>query len=350
MKTMDVPVTLLWPIRKSMAAKGLDWEAFCAYADVDNGLLSYPDARIETEELERIMQSAADYTKDSAFGLRQGQAMQLSDLGVLGYAMLHSKTIGDALAAYQKYNDVVCGQYNAEVEIAGDEAVVRMVPRQSGRGFSRHCIEDMTASLVQIILQLSGKPVNLTEASFSHARQAPVEAYAAAFGGVIPLFGQEHNALAFRKEVLDYPVLGADSRLFAVFEGVVEDVRKTLVQGLVLSSRLREWILSSMSFFFPSLQDAAKEMRMSARTLQARLKEEGTTYNRLANEVRRELAIRYLARPEHTVTEIAYLLHFSEPSSFHAAFKKWTGKAPGEYRAENGHIASLQAAFGMASD
>ena len=336
MKTMDVSATLLWPIRKTMALKGLDWEAFCAYAGVDTGLGGGADARIETEELERIVQSAADYTKDPAFGLHQGRAMHLTDLGVLGYVMLHSRTIGDALAAYQKYNDVVCSQYNAEIEIAGDLAVIRMVPRQPGRGFSRHCIEDMAASLVQIMFQLSGKPVRLTGASFSHARQAPAEDYAAAFGGAPLLFEQEQNALSFRKEVLDDPVLGADSRLFAVFEGVAEDARKMLAKGAVLSSRLREWILSCMPSFFPTLHDAAREMRMSPRTLQARLKEEETTYNRLANDVRRELAKRYLAQPEHTVAEIAYLLHFSEPSSFHAAFKRWTGKAPGEYRAEHG--------------
>lgn len=67
---------------------------------------------------------------------------------------------------------------------------------------------------------------------------------------------------------------------------------------------------------------------MSPRSLQARLKE-GTSYNRLAGELRKELAVRYLAREEHSIAEVAYLLHISEPSAFHSAFNKWTGMTPG---------------------
>lgn len=87
-----------------------------------------------------------------------------------------------------------------------------------------------------------------------------------------------------------------------------------------------------MGFHFPNLQEAAKEFLMSPRTLQLRLKAENTSYNRLANEVRKELAIRYLAQTEYTIGEIAYLLHFSEPSAFQTAFRKWTKLTPGEYR------------------
>jgi AraC-like DNA-binding protein len=83
---------------------------------------------------------------------------------------------------------------------------------------------------------------------------------------------------------------------------------------------------------FPTLREAARELLMSARTLQSRLKTENTSYNRLANEVRKELAIRYLAQPEYSVGEIAYLLHFSEPSAFQTAFRKWTDATPREYR------------------
>ncbi|WP_160499643.1 AraC family transcriptional regulator [Paenibacillus dendrobii] len=332
MKKEDVSVSMLWPIRKSIVTRGYDWEEFCTKAGIEGGLLSQTEARIEAGRFEQIVQAAADFTEDHAFGLHQGQAMNLADLGVLGYVMLHSETIGEALAAYQKYNYVVCSQYNAKLEYADGHALIHLVLNHSAQGgFSRHCIEDMAVSLVQIMLQLSGKPIKIMGVNFSHERQAAEEEYMAALG-VSPQFKQEGNGLAFNVEVLDYPVLGADTRLLGVFKTIAEEVRLKLTQGAVLSSRLREWILSCMPSYFPTLQDAAREMKLSARTLQARLKDEQTTYNRLANEVRRELAIRHLAQPEHTVAEIAYLLHFSEPSSFHAAFKKWTGTAPGEYR------------------
>ena len=166
-----------------------------------------------------------------------------------------------------------------------------------------------------------------------HSQPAAIDEYRSVLG-VVPLFDQESNTMTFSKEILDYPILSADTRLLGVFESIAEEVRTKLTKGSVLSAELGKWIIACMPSYFPNVQQAAKEMRMSLRTLQARLKQENNSYNRLANEIRKELAVSYLVKPEYTIGEIAYLLHFAEPSSFQAAFKKWTGKTPGEYRSK----------------
>ncbi|WFR64046.1 helix-turn-helix transcriptional regulator [Paenibacillus amylolyticus] len=73
---------------------------------------------------------------------------------------------------------------------------------------------------------------------------------------------------------------------------------------------------------------------MSIRTLQSRLREENTTYNKISVQVRMELALRYLQKGTYSLGDIAYALHFSEQSAFQNAFKKWTGQTPGQYRAD----------------
>jgi AraC-like DNA-binding protein len=78
----------------------------------------------------------------------------------------------------------------------------------------------------------------------------------------------------------------------------------------------------------------AQALHLSERTLQRRLQEEGTSYQQLLDDTRRELAQQYLATPRMTLLEIAYLLGFSEPSNFFRAFRRWFGKTPGEYREE----------------
>jgi AraC-like DNA-binding protein len=82
----------------------------------------------------------------------------------------------------------------------------------------------------------------------------------------------------------------------------------------------------------PSLERVAEHLGLSARTLQRKLQDLGTTHNELVDQIRHELATRYLAEKEMAICEVAYLLGFSEPSSFHRAFKRWTGTTPKDYR------------------
>lgn len=328
----DVSVSLLLPIKKTMALGGYDWDSFCAYAGMDASLLRSSEARIFQGDFDNIIKVAARYTGDDMFGLHQGQRMSISDLGVLGYVMLHSKTLGKALSAYQKYNIIDCRGLNVDIEVQGADVVISMFLSNSLEDPSRHFIEAMMASSYQTLLALSCRALPIKEVRFMHAPPSQIDEYEAVFG-VMPLFHQKANSLRFSKEILDYSIISSDTRLLDVFQAMAEEVRAKLSSGYSeLTSNLNKWIIECMPSHFPNLQEAAKEFLMSPRTLQSRLKTENTSYNRLANEVRKELAIRYLAQPEYTIGEIAYLLHFSEPSAFQTTFRKWTNLTPGEYR------------------
>lgn len=331
MKIHGVAASFLLPIMRTIVRKGLGWDSFCAMASIDASLIHQEDARIPEVEFERIVQAAAAFTGDDAFGLHQGQEMNLSDLGVPGYVMLHSKTLGKALEAYQKYNLIICSNFNVTWVGEGPDILIHLSLRDSETPPGRHCIEDMAASLYQIMLVLSGRLIPIKQVTFMHKGPLNVEPYSQVFG-MIPDFCQAANTIRLDKEVLDYHVVRADSRLLGIFEAIAEEAKGRLTHGPLLTDQLSNWIIECMPSHFPTIGEAAKEMRMGVRTLQAKLTQERTSYSRLANEVRKELAQCYLAKPELTVAEIAYLLHFSEPSAFHTAFKKWTGRAPGEYR------------------
>ncbi|MDQ0192442.1 AraC family transcriptional regulator [Paenibacillus wynnii] len=331
MNNHGVSVSFLFPVMKTLVHRGYDWNAFCEYAAMDASLLLNTEARIPAEDFERIVKAAALYTEDEWFGLHQGQGMSISDLGVLGYVMLHSKTLGQALAAYQQYNFIICSGFNADLEVEGEDILISIVLHNSPKAPSRHCIEDMTVSFYRTMLGLSCRSIPVKDVHFMHSPPSRIDEYIDTFG-VVPQFNQESNTLRLSKEILDYPVLSADPRLLGIFEAIAEEVRTKLTQGSLLTEALNRWIIECMPTHFPTLQDAARYMRMSVRTLQAKLKKENTSYNRMANEVRKELALRYLDKQEYTIAEIAYLLHFSEPSALQSAFRKWMGVTPGEYR------------------
>ena len=189
----------------------------------------------------------------------------------------------------------------------------------------------MAASFYKTMLDLTCRAIPLKAVQFVHLPPGRLEEYAAVFG-VQPEFGSARSALTFAGDVRKYPIVGSDVRLLSIFRGMAEDVLVKLASESTLSAKLRAWIVQCMPTHYPTLKQAAQAMLMSARTLQDKLKAEHTTYNRLANEVRKELAIRYLAQPNYAIGEIAYILHFSEPSAFQSAFRRWTDIAPGEYR------------------
>jgi AraC-like DNA-binding protein len=136
------------------------------------------------------------------------------------------------------------------------------------------------------------------------------------------------------KEVLDYSVMYSDAKLLGVFEAIAQETKDELTQGSVFSEQIVQWMKKNMPSFFPTLQQTASFFGISIRTLQNKLKAENTTFNDLSTRVRKEMAMGYLKKWEYSVGDIAYVLHFSEPSAFQSAFKKWTGVTPGQYRAK----------------
>ena len=123
---IGVSISLLYPIMKTLVHKGFELEAFFKYADFDSAVLEHADARIPVDELERIMQQASAYSNDLYFGLNQGLLLDFADLGLPGYVMMHSQTIGDALAAYQRYNIILYSGFNLDWEIQGQDVVLRL--------------------------------------------------------------------------------------------------------------------------------------------------------------------------------------------------------------------------------
>ncbi|ANE48415.1 transcriptional regulator [Paenibacillus swuensis] len=326
-----ISISMVHPIMKSIMHKGYDPEQFCRYVSFDHELLRDVEYRILATELERLIYAAAEYTNDEHFGLHQGQITDVVDLGVLGYVMMHSGHVAQALEAYQRYNVLISSEFNLEWESQGDQLLLRFIMVTSSGRASRHCMEDMASSIYQFIVKMSGRRIPLHDVEFAHGAPDNLEPYRAVFG-VIPKFECKENVLRMNRDVLDAPIVYSDPKMLRMFEGIAEETKAKLTRGSALSDQVFQWMLSCMPSTLPSLGQTADALRLSTRTLQAKLKEENTSYNDLATSVRKELAISYLSKPDHSVADVAYLLHYSEPSAFQNAFKKWTGVSPRQYR------------------
>ncbi|WP_166242272.1 AraC family transcriptional regulator [Paenibacillus turpanensis] len=331
MANSGVAVSMIFPIMKTIVQQGYDTQSFFRSVGFNTALLEDPEARLPGAELERLIMAAAAFTHDEHFGLHQGELMDFADMGVVGYVMMHSKTIADALSAYQRYNTLLCSSFNIDWSLQGFEVSLRLFA-QYPSGLTRHCIEEMAVSMQRMISRLSNRSTPLHAVHFTHEAPSHTEPYRESFG-LPPAFSQKENLLVMNKEVLEYPVLYSDPKLLSVFQSLAQATQAELNRDDRLSERIVQWMKTCIPTFLPTLKQTAESLGLSERTVQHKLKEEQTTYHELSVRVRKELAIAYLKRKEFTIGDIAYALHYSEPSAFQLAFKKWTGMTPGQYRA-----------------
>jgi AraC-like DNA-binding protein len=165
----------------------------------------------------------------------------------------------------------------------------------------------------------------------AHTRPADVQAHAQCFACQL-LFDAECYGLLLPHDLLAQPLLQANPGLQQVLQGHAEALLARL-PGASLSSRVVSLLSRQLAHGEPDRASLASSLNLSERTLQRRLADEGSSYQKLLGDTRRLLAERYLGEGRLPATEIALLLGYSEPSVFFRAFRQWTGLTPGEYRA-----------------
>jgi AraC-like DNA-binding protein len=312
------------PPAKLLAAVGIDPQSLLA-----------PDGRIAAELALRTWRVAAELCGDPCFGLNVVEHLHLDYLGGLGLALHGSATLGDALQRLARFFALV--NQHVTLALIEDGAWLRvclMVPSDVEVEHLRHPTECMLAMLLTIGRRATGVALVPATVAFRHAAPATPGAPAACerVFGIAPCFDQPHYELVFARAVLDTPNLAPNSALTQFAERNLRRLHDELPSVETLSGRVRHVIVEELQLGEPTLAQLAARFRMSERTLQRRLGNEGTSVHALLDEARRRLALRQLAESNQSIAEISYRLGFAEVRAFHRAFKRWTGSTPATYR------------------
>jgi AraC-like DNA-binding protein len=156
------------------------------------------------------------------------------------------------------------------------------------------------------------------------------------------LFGYTTNTFVIEREFLERQIPAADERLYEIMRRYLERILEEMPQEHEVLASVRRAVAESMREGHPSLKRVAKKIAMSPRTLQRQLKEQGMDFKKLVADTRRRFALSYLGNRSHTLTEIAFLLGYSEVSAFNRAFKHWTGSTPLAHRDQAGRTVASQ--------
>lgn len=318
-------------IAKAAAARGVDAATLYRTVALNPAMLDDPDARIPFARIVALYENAATLTGDTAFGLHVGEHVDPTAFDVLGYSVINSPTFGDALDRVVRYNSTwTNGSCFAVEKIREDTKIVYAYLDDSIRE-RRHDAEMTFAALAVLGRRVTNVDWVPTEIRFEHEQPNDTTEHQRIFRCPV-IFGATDNEFIFDSTYLSLPIVKADASLCAVLDRHANELLARHPREDSLVERVRTLLTDELSGGDASLDAIAERLGMSARTLQRRLRELGTSQQELLDEMRRHLAMRYLREPEMAVCEVAYLLGFSESSAFHRAFKRWTGKTPTEFR------------------
>lgn len=171
------------------------------------------------------------------------------------------------------------------------------------------------------------------DVGFHYPRPPDITAHRAAFAPVEVKFGTSASYLIFDNAQFDQPVIGANRALFQAFEDRVVRAVGRLETWDSWAERTRKMIARQLTGAAPSIDAIASELAVSVRTLQLRLRAEGTSFSAVMNDTKSDLAKEFLQSGDLRSEEIAYLLGYSEESAFARSFKRWTGRTPRQFQA-----------------
>jgi AraC-like DNA-binding protein len=326
--------TLLLPVAQCLRIKGFDPIEVLAEVNIDASKLANPDWRIPQAHYNQLMVHCLEVTGEESFGLEAAQQVQPQVLHGLGLAWLASDTVYDGLKRLVRFGKLMTTSSDLRLHEEGE--VVRMDFGRIPSADHYHPVNrDYAVGLVARMSYLAlGDFLAPAAVELDRPQPERPELWESLLASRVR-FGAGHTSISWYLSDIVEPLVTGDPELARAND----EQTQAYLDGFLVNSTSREVvdkIVERLPDGPPSQQQIAEALHVSNRTLQRKLKDEGTSFMDLLQNTRLQLAQKYLRHPNRSVVETAYLLGFSEPSTFSRAFKRWTGKAPADYRDQPG--------------
>lgn len=301
---------------------------------LERSVLTNPEGYISASIFTRFLELAAQTTTDDCLGLHFGERYNPKNIGPVIYVTLNSPTIGAAVENVERYLALHNEAAKWFTTVSGERAYLRYELVDLGIETPRQFHEASMAVALTTLRMMAGSDWAPQEIQFAHATPAQTSEHLRVFGAPV-LFGCKTNAFVVDREFLERQVPAADQRLYGILKQYLDRVLNEMPREDEMLAAIRRAIAESMRNGIPRLEQVAKKVAMSPRTLERRMKEYGIGFKQLLEDTRRQFALNYLKDRKQTLTEVAFLLGYSDLSAFNRAFKRWTGSTPMKYRKES---------------
>jgi AraC-like DNA-binding protein len=308
--------------------RGVDPLPALARAGIPPVLLDSPLARISQQQYAGLLLALRHVLRDELWGL-VGRPVRPGTFALcMGHLVRHG-TLGEALRAGFSFYDLVLDDFVARLSTEDGMARIRIALRRPANPRLEYAIRAfmlftfVSASwLVARRIPLVGLDytAGMQSSETSRVYQAPIR------------FGQPQVGMYFEARWLELPVVQNAQSLREFLAGAPSNLIVRYRDSSSVTDRIRRLLRKRLGEELPSLEEVGEALAVTPQTLRRRLREEGRGFQQIKDELRRDAAIEYLLQTRVPLLEIANRVGFSEASTFHRAFKHWTGVAPGEYR------------------
>jgi AraC-like DNA-binding protein len=309
---------------------GLDPRALASGAALDPTAWPAADARVPLERLHALWERVLEKIPRPDLALIVAQRYSPGDYALLGFVCMQSADLGEGMRQVARYVRL----WTDEPALAGTSdpgiELTYRHPFPDGPGV-RLATEAVFAELLHGARLLTQSAISPVDVTFRHNGPEDTRAHEEFFGAPVR-FGQPRALLRFSPGDVHRPIPRADPQLGAYLQQLATDALAKREDPESLIGRLRGLVAEELRGGVPDLRRMAARMAMSERTLRRRLRDAGASWRHLLDETRANLARSYVSDRRLALSEVAFLLGFSEPSTFHRAFKRWVGETPGAFR------------------
>ena len=322
----------LLALASRLRACGIDPALAFAEAGLGADVPSDPERRVPYREATALFAVCVRLTGQQDFALRAGMSLGLEALGLPGDLARHSATVGDALRTLSAHFRLHDHGGGLVLDVQDGIATLAYAIHEPGAQAVDQIADFALAIACGLMRDLCGADWRPSLVRFAHREPADLAPYCALFGSRLA-FDSPDDGLLFAASWLALPVSAADprrlddlSRRAAV---MARDDRASWVQ------RLRATLRAGLAMRECSIEQVSGVIGVHRRTLERRLRDEGTTFSALLDAVRHDVAIQLLENTRLPMTEIADALDFADPAVFSRAFRRWRGVAPSTWRARH---------------
>jgi len=309
----------------AVRATGASPDCVLASAGLTADDLADGDRLLDIDRMMALYEAAARETGDDTFGLHLGTTYDFASIGPLAYAVLNAPTVGVAVENLARYGRAFVPGGAITLERDGADVVLSYALDVTDFETCRQHVEGAAVVNTRVLRRLIGPDWQPHYVRFGHTEPTDTSEHRRLLG--IPMRFRQPVAMAlvFDAGALDRVVPDADRRLLPIVERHLQEL---LAQQPSMLDDVRHAIAEALCDGAPTIRVVAKRLGTSVRTLQRRLGAEGGVFTTLVENVRRDVAMRYLADGKANLTDIAFLTGYSELSAFGRAFRRWTGSTP----------------------
>ena len=326
-----ISLTVATGLVDAIAAAGGNPDRVLRALGLERSVLANPDGFIACSTFAHLLEAAAQETADDCFGLHFGEHFNPQDMGALAYVTLNSPTVAASIQNVERYFHLHNEAATIKFSVEGRRGYLRYLLTGAPIDSIRQQNEFSMAIALRTFRILAGSDWRPREVQFAHKAPARISEHLRVFGRST-LFGCATNAMVVEHDLVGRAVTSADRRLYRILKGHAERMLEKMPPSHDVLAVAHRAVTECMHDGDPTLTRVAKKMDMSPRTLARRLKEHDVVFKKLLDDTRRRFALDYLRDRRHSLTEIAFLLGYSETSVFTRAFKRWTGSTPSGYR------------------